>query len=352
MHDSRMLIFLMNTIMSHNRYFIKFFIYRNRHPPGSRWSNSVRLCRLDHPCVCVGYFAHLCPCVIIFALHVCGIGRHLQFYLESDEQSSSGNEPFIVPYTDIRESIGQTQALFAHAWQASLKAASDDYLHRVRVLWEKVFDDLFKSSDRVEHLCRGMPLDKAISLYVSTLDDSRSRDLLTTIKRIHSAASMNVEAFRKLVKKFDKGAIARGDDMLTSTLIPELYSAPLMAYPTLEGPIETLRDSLAVEDDSETEVDDDSIMLSIRRKTALVTKDSADVRRRADELSWLHDMLASIPSSEFPGLVAHRGEHNVYGCHGFLETPFFYLHVPKTNRVSLSSGQQREAATREFSFGI
>jgi hypothetical protein len=41
------------------------------------------------------------------------------------------------------------------------------------------------------------------------MDESRSRDLLTTIKRIHSAASMNVKAFRKLVKKFDKGTIAR-----------------------------------------------------------------------------------------------------------------------------------------------
>jgi hypothetical protein len=118
--------------------------------------------------------------------------------VEGDEQPSSGNEPFIVPYTDIRESIGQTQALFAHTWQTSLKAASDDYLHRVRVLWAKVFEDLFMSSDKAEQLCRGLPLDEAISLYASTLDESRSRDLLTTIKRIHSAASMNVEAFRML----------------------------------------------------------------------------------------------------------------------------------------------------------
>ena len=53
-------------------------------------------------------------------------------------------------------------------------------------------------------------------------------------------------------------------------------------------------------------------MHSIRRKTALDTKDSADVIRRADELSWLHDMLANIPSSEIPRLVAHRGELDVH----------------------------------------
>jgi hypothetical protein len=57
-------------------------------------------------------------------------------------------------------------------------------------------------------------------------------------------------------------------------------------------------------------------------KTALVNKDSADVRRRADELSWLHDMLANIPSSEIPRLVAHRGELDVDGCHGFIERSF------------------------------
>jgi hypothetical protein len=192
--------------------------------------------------------------------------------VEGDEQPSSWNKPFIVPYNDIHESIGQTQALFAHAWQTLPKTASDDYLHRVRVLWAKVFEDLFMSSDNAEQLCRGLPLDKAISLYASTLNESWSRDLLTSIERIHSAASMNVEAFRKLVKKFDKGAIVRGDNMLTSTLIPELYSAPLMAYPILEGHIETLRDSLAMQDDSETEFDDDCIMHSIRRKTALVKR--------------------------------------------------------------------------------
>jgi hypothetical protein len=39
-----------------------------------------------------------------------------------------------IPYTNIRESIGQTQALFAHAWQMLLKAPSNDYLHWVLVL--------------------------------------------------------------------------------------------------------------------------------------------------------------------------------------------------------------------------
>jgi hypothetical protein len=240
---------------------------------------------------------------------------------------------------DIRECIGMSQTQFERAWRTSLNAASDDYSQRVRKLWTMIFDDLLRSSDSAERQCRGLTFDRAISLYVVAVDECRSRDLFATIKGIHSAASMNVEAFRKLVKKFDKCAIARGDDMLTSTLIPELYSAPLMAYPTLEGHIETLRDSLAVEEDDETEdidgVDDDSIMHSIRRKTALVTKDSADVRRRADELSWLHDMLAGVPSGEIPRLVAHRGElGRVHGLFDFMcQFLIVSLMSPRNNQV-------------------
>jgi hypothetical protein len=165
-------------------------------------------------------------------------------------------------------------------------------------------------SDRGEQQShRGLKLDEAVSLYVATMDESRSRDLFTSMKKVYAAASMNFEALRKLVKKFDKGALARGDDMLTATLLPELYSAGLMAYPTLEGHIETLRDSfLSMKDEEETELEEDSIMYSIRQKASLATKDRFDVQRRAGELSWLRDMLAKIPPNELPRLVAHRGE--------------------------------------------
>ena len=60
--------------------------------------------------------------------------------------------------------------------------------------------------------------------------------------------------------------------------------------------------------DEEEDMEEDSVMYSIRKKASLSTKDSSDVKRRADELSWLHDTLANIPSSDIPSLVAHRGE--------------------------------------------
>ena len=51
-----------------------------------------------------------------------------------------------------------------------------------------------------EQANRGLPPKQAIWLYVSTLDEKLSRDLFCSMKKIHSSASINVEALRKLVK--------------------------------------------------------------------------------------------------------------------------------------------------------
>eukprot|EP00957_Ditylum_brightwellii_P153881 11712963-Ditylum_brightwellii.AAC.1 len=64
---------------------------------------------------------------------------------------------------------------------------------------------------------------------------------------------MNGEALRKLVKKYDKQATDRGDDILTTSLLPELYSAPVMNAPAIERYIEILRDKLVVSDEEEEE---------------------------------------------------------------------------------------------------
>ena len=131
------------------------------------------------------------------------LGRHLQFYLEEEkgEGHLSDETPFIVPYTDIRGTIGESQATFTQAWRYSREAACDDYLHRTRDLWEKVFGDL------VRHGCttyRGLPFDDVIQTYADWVGERHARDLFSVIKKIHTSSSMNVEALRKLVKKFDK----------------------------------------------------------------------------------------------------------------------------------------------------
>ena len=55
-------------------------------------------------------------------------------------------------------------------------------------------------SEDFEQENRGLPPDQAIRMYASTLNESKSRDLFTSMKKVHSSASINVEALRKLVK--------------------------------------------------------------------------------------------------------------------------------------------------------
>ena len=118
-----------------------------------------------------------------------------------------------------------------------------------------------------------------------------------------------------MVKKFDNGAAVQGDEPLTLMLIPELYAAPFMAYLTLESHINMLRDSLVVKDEEEETDYEDSAMDSIRMKALLFTKDSANVRRRAEEMAWLHVLLDDIPGNKIPRLVAHRGEYKLLAYH-------------------------------------
>mmetsp|Transcript_22872 Transcript_22872/g.35375 ORF Transcript_22872/g.35375 Transcript_22872/m.35375 type:complete len:511 (-) Transcript_22872:64-1596(-) len=240
-------------------------------------------------------------------------GRHLQFYLECDELKSGASKPYIVPYKDIRGAIGESQESFQQLWLESLKAASDDYTQRLRLLWQQIFSDLFRFSGQDQNLLRGLPHEDAVQLYLSTMSEKRSRDLLANLKRLHSNTSMNGEALRKLVKKYDKQATDRGDDILTTSLLPELYSASVMNAPAIERYIEILRDKLVVSDEEEEESLDE-YMTSIKEKTQLTSssKDALDVQRRASEMFWLHDLIENkIPQADIPMLVAHRGFHCV-----------------------------------------
>ncbi|KAL7517226.1 hypothetical protein ACHAWX_002161 [Stephanocyclus meneghinianus] len=196
----------------------------------------------------------------------------------------------------------------------SLKQASDDYSKRIKRFWKRIFDDVFSSSAcsrSFEEEYRGIHSDKAIELYVSVMDEGRSRELFSFIKKLHSTAAMNCEALRKLVKKFDKGAIARGEEMLTSSFLHELYSSSFSNYPCLEGYIDALRDSLVASEGEDAEDEDsDNENYSIQEKvSSSYRNDTTAVKRRAEELTWLKTMLASIPPMDLSALVAHRGFH-------------------------------------------
>jgi hypothetical protein len=184
---------------------------------------------------------------------------------------------------------------------------------RIKAFWKRVFDDIFESSvfDQVGGDYRGLQREEAVTLYVSSMDEGSSRELFSMIKKLHSTAAMNCEALRKLVKKFDKGALARGDDQLTSTLLHELYSASFSSFISLDGYIEIFRDSLVVsEEEDDEDNDSENEIFSYQEKSAFVSHhDGAAVKRRAEEQSWLTGMLATIPPKELSALVAHRGFH-------------------------------------------
>lgn len=264
-------------------------------------------------------------------------GRHLQFYLECDELTTDHHKKsYLVPYKDIRGTIGESQQEFQISWAEALEAASDDYTNRIKSLWKQIFADLFTLSRQDENMLRGLPHEDAVQLYLDTMGEKKSRDLLATIKKLHSNASMNLEALRKLVKKYDKQATARGDDILTTILLPELYSSAIMDAPMLERYIDLLRDKLVVSDEEEEESLDE-YMSSIKQKTQTQltssAKDALGVQRRASEMFWLHDLFTNkISQDDIPMLVAHRGEMRMH---------FFpvivYLHLPLIQLLTINT---------------
>ena len=141
-------------------------------------------------------------------------------------------------------------------------------------------------------------------MYISTMGEVRSQEVFLLIKKLYSTAAMNCEALRKLVKKFDKGAYARGDEQLSSTLLHQLYSSSFASYESLEGCIQLFRDSLVVSEEDDVE---EGVENSDGESGAISS--SPSVRLRAEEQKWLSSMLSSISPAELAALVAHRGFH-------------------------------------------
>lgn len=118
---------------------------------------------------------------------------------------------YIVPYTEIRDnrilnvldstqsSIGTIRTRFISEWRNALDKASEDFRVSTTAAWTTIFRDISKIPQ-----ARGAQLETALRLYTPTVGYTVSLDMLVFLKGIHSAATLNVEALRKLVKKFDK----------------------------------------------------------------------------------------------------------------------------------------------------
>ena len=188
---------------------------------------------------------------------------------------------YIVPYIEIRDnrilyvlqkvpgsvesvqsSIGTIRSRFISEWRNALDKASDDFRVSTTAAWATVFRAISQIPQ-----ARGAQLETALRLYTPTVGITASQDMLVFLKGVHSAATLNVEALRKLVKKFDKKiTVLQGCDRATSVpslndnapylhngdsiplceaLLPELYSAVFtIGIATLRTCIDILRELL------------------------------------------------------------------------------------------------------------
>ena len=247
-------------------------------------------------------------------------GRHLQFVLDCEEETESSH--YIVPYNDLRDNVyiyasSKDTESFETSWQEALQKASDDFRESTKSCWTTIFDAISNIPN-----ARGAPLESALRLYTPTVGVTDSRDLLVFLKRIHSAASLNSEGLRKLVKKFDK----QGGATLSASLLPDLYTSNFsIGLHFLDSAIEILRELL--DDLDDTFGSDSTISSQGKRSTSNILtspgrgtrrnmsyeNEEAMIGRRANEMLWLRDMIRKIPKDDIQHAVAHRGFHNPKG---------------------------------------
>ncbi len=118
---------------------------------------------------------------------------------------------YIVPYIEIRDTkilnvwedtqstVGTIRSRFISEWRNALDKASEDFRLSTTAAWTTIFRAIAQIPT-----ARGAQLETALRLYTPTVGITASQDMLVFLKGIHSAATLNVEALRKLVKKFDK----------------------------------------------------------------------------------------------------------------------------------------------------
>lgn len=250
---------------------------------------------------------------------------------------------------------------FVRDWKKALKDAERDFEKAREEMWRMVFtaiaDSATDNDDCDDPLVRGAHPGNAIQLYVGlfrnrnnrlpsgaalTAGDSKEEndngrscscgnpeELLVRMKQVHSAASINSEGLRKLVKKADKHS--RGM-RLSSALLPLLYTSSLYTGQNMmQDGIYLLRELLMtgeqqtpshydhydgttpayIEDDDD---DDDrwgSGPNMHRNNSEVRHQKSVDLRMR--EIEWLKNLVSSLPERDIllPKLVSHRGFHQM-----------------------------------------
>ena len=99
------------------------------------------------------------------------------------------------------------EVLFIDIWKSALKIADEDFNRARGEIWQKVFAEVAANDDGADPMVRGAHPGNAIKFYVDLKHNKGSaeaQELLVQMKLVYRAASINSEALRKLVKKFDK----------------------------------------------------------------------------------------------------------------------------------------------------
>lgn len=219
----------------------------------------------------------------------------------------------------VAEDDTSEEELFIAVWTKGLKDADEDF-HKARgEIWQKLFAEIAASGDD-ENMVRGAHPGNAIKLYVDLMHDkggNEAQELLSQMKLVYRAATVNSEALRKIVKKFDKHRQGRE---LSSKLLPLLYTSSLYSGQNMiSDSIGLLRElidgdydelSIAADDDEDKYMKGERPFKSlVRQNSEMRHLESRDVRMM--EFNWLKSLVRSIPQVDLlPKLVAHRGFHN------------------------------------------
>lgn len=276
---------------------------------------------------------------------------------------------YVVPYNDAKTRIEEDHIAshaFATEWKAYLAQARAAFDTTLTEVWRTVFDALVAAAHengddtaRCEEV-RGVPPENALLLFAQQVNctGQHACGVLDQFKNLHATASLNAEALRKLVKKFDKHIESCCDinqqtksSLLSAKLLPELYAANfVIGLTSLQQAIDLLRSEMGLGDyvhaqpppecsrqpgspnaaskpvipelepapcAASSVLDDNSDHASPNSFTMLSTRRDSHVEhlhlvdKRRQELQWLHGCVQRISDLGYlPHLVAHRGFHS------------------------------------------
>jgi len=217
------------------------------------------------------------------------------------------------------EDTPSEEEVFIGVWKKGLKEADEDFTKARAEIWRIVFEGIAANDDTADPMVRGAHPGNAIKLYADLMNrdgNTEAHELLSRMNQIHHAASVNSEALRKLVKKFDKH---RNEKQLSSTLLPLLYTSSLYSGQTmiLES-IGLLRELISGEyeelangnndDDKDLAFADRPFKSIVRRDSEARHQEALDLRMM--EFNWLKSLTKSIPNDLIGKLVSHRGFHS------------------------------------------